>query len=87
MKPSIRIKNGNVIIYPIHDPTPPATVFDRLCRLLYRYVPVGMPEFTVYKDRYIWNNEKNELIRIFSARDAEPSEIEEYNDGVKSILG
>jgi uncharacterized DUF497 family protein len=107
-----------------------------------------MPEFTVYKDRYIWNNEKNELnqkkhgisfeeavgvfddpfsyevfdednsldedryrvtgaitgfvngrfvtvsvtyrdelIRIFSARDAEPAEIEEYNDGVKSILG
>jgi hypothetical protein len=34
-----------------------------------------MPEFTVYKDRYIWN------------RDAEPAEIEEYNDGVKSILG
>jgi uncharacterized DUF497 family protein len=107
-----------------------------------------MSEFTVYKDRYIWTNEKNELnqkkhgisfeeavgvfddpfsyevfdednsldedryrvtgaiigfvngrfvtvsvayrdelIRIFSARDAEPSEIEEYNDGVKSILG
>jgi hypothetical protein len=22
---------------------------------------LGMPEFTVYKDRYIWNNEKNEL--------------------------
>jgi uncharacterized DUF497 family protein len=109
---------------------------------------LGMPEFTVYKDRYIWNNEKNELnqkkhgisfeeaagvfddpfsyevfdednsldedryrvtgaitgfvngrfvtvsvtyrdelIRIFSARDAEPAEIEGYNDGVKSILG
>jgi uncharacterized DUF497 family protein len=30
---------------------------------------------------------RDELIRIFSARDAEPSEIEEYNDGVKSILG
>jgi uncharacterized DUF497 family protein len=109
---------------------------------------LGMPEFTVYKDRYIWNSEKNalnqqkhgisfeeatgvfddpfsyeifdednstdedryrvtgtitgfingrfvtvsvtyrdELIRIFSARDAEPDEIEEYNNGVKSILG
>jgi uncharacterized DUF497 family protein len=107
-----------------------------------------MPEFTVYKDRYIWNNEKNELnlkkhgisfeeatgvfddpfsyevfgadnsldedryrvtgtitgfingryvtvsvtyrdelIRIFSARDAGPVEIEEYKDGIKSILG
>jgi uncharacterized DUF497 family protein len=107
-----------------------------------------MPEFSVYKDRYIWNNEKNELnkkkhgigfeeavgvfddpfsyeifdednsldedryrvtgtitgfingrfvtvsvtyrdelIRIFSARDAEPAEIEEYKDGVKSIFG
>ncbi|GHV96287.1 hypothetical protein AGMMS50293_26070 [Spirochaetia bacterium] len=105
-------------------------------------------EFTVYKDRYIWSNEKNELnkqkhnisfeeatgvfddpfsyeefdeensvdedryrvtgtitgiihgrfvtvsvtyrdelIRIFSARDAEPDEIEEYNNGVKSIIG
>jgi uncharacterized DUF497 family protein len=30
---------------------------------------------------------RDELIRIFSARDAEPAEIEEYNDGVKSILG
>ncbi|MDR1352731.1 MAG: BrnT family toxin [Treponema sp.] len=107
-----------------------------------------MAEFMVYKDRYIWNNEKNELnqqkhgisfeeaagvfddpfsyeafdadnsldedryrvtgtitgfingrfvtvsvtyrdelIRIFSARDAEPAEIEEYNNGVRSILG
>jgi uncharacterized DUF497 family protein len=107
-----------------------------------------MPEFTVYKDRYIWNTEKNglnkkkhgisfeeatgvfddpfsyevfdednsvdedryrvtgtitgfvdgkfvtvsvtyrdELIRIFSARDAEQAEIEEYNNGIRSILG
>jgi uncharacterized DUF497 family protein len=107
-----------------------------------------MSEFTVYKDRYIWNNDKNELnqrkhgigfeeatgvfddpfsyevfdsdnsldedryrvtgtitgfingrfvtvsvtyrdelIRIFSARDAESAEIEEYNDGVRTILG
>jgi uncharacterized DUF497 family protein len=29
----------------------------------------------------------DELIRIFSARDAEPDEIEEYNNGIKSILG
>jgi uncharacterized DUF497 family protein len=107
-----------------------------------------MSEFTVYKDRYIWNTEKNELnkkkhgisfeeatgvfddpfsyevfdedssseedryritgtitgfvqgrfvtvsvtyrdelIRIFSARDAEPNEIEEYNNGIRSIFG
>jgi uncharacterized DUF497 family protein len=107
-----------------------------------------MPEFTVYKNRYIWHNEKNELnkkkhglsfeeaagvfddpfsyevfdednsleedryrvtgtitgfingrfvtlsvtyrdelIRIFSARNADPAEIEEYNDGIKSIFG
>jgi uncharacterized DUF497 family protein len=107
-----------------------------------------MPEFTVYRDRYIWNSEKNELnqkkhgisfeeaagvfddpfsyevfdvdnslyedrykvtgtitgfingrfvtvsvtyrdelIRIFSARDAAPAEIEEYNDGIRSIFG
>ena len=105
-------------------------------------------KFTVYKERYIWSNEKNdlnkqkhnisfeeatgvfddpfsyeafdeensfdedryrvtgtvtgiiqgrfvtvsvtyrdELIRIFSARDAESKEIEEYNNGVKSIFG
>ena len=105
-------------------------------------------EFTIYKDRYIWNNEKNELnikkhgisfeeatavfddpfsievfdeensmdedrfrvtgtitgivhgrfvtvsvtyrdelIRIFSARDADTKEVEEYNNGVRSILG
>jgi uncharacterized DUF497 family protein len=105
-------------------------------------------EFTVFKNRYIWHNEKNELnktkhgigfeeaagvfddpfsyevfdednsldedryrvtgtvtgfvrgkfitvsityrdelIRIFSARNADSNEIEEYNNGVKSILG
>jgi uncharacterized DUF497 family protein len=108
----------------------------------------GISDFIIYKDRYIWNSEKDalnqqkhgisfeqaagvfddpfsyevfdednsleedryrvtgtitgfingrfvtvsvtyrdELIRIFSARRAEPVEIEEYNDGVKSILG
>ena len=30
---------------------------------------------------------RDELIRIFSARDANPAEIEEYNNGVKSIFG
>jgi uncharacterized DUF497 family protein len=107
-----------------------------------------MREFTIFKNRYIWHNEKNELnknkhgigfeeaagvfddpfsyeifdesnsldedryrvtgaitgfvhgrfvtvsvtyrdelIRIFSARDADQKEIEEYNNGVRSILG
>ncbi|MDR1445960.1 MAG: BrnT family toxin [Treponema sp.] len=105
-------------------------------------------EFTLYKDRYIWHNEKNELnkkkhgisfeeatgvfddpflwekydvensldeeryrvigtitgfiqgklvtvsvtyrdefVRIFSARPAEPAEIKEYNDGLKKFFG
>jgi uncharacterized DUF497 family protein len=30
---------------------------------------------------------RDELIRIFSARDAEQAEIEEYNNGLGSILG
>jgi uncharacterized DUF497 family protein len=30
---------------------------------------------------------RDELIRIFSARDAEPDEIKEYYNGVTSILG
>jgi uncharacterized DUF497 family protein len=107
-----------------------------------------MPEFKVYKNRYIWNIEKNELnqkkhgisfeeatgvfddpfgyevfdednsldedryrvtgtitgfvdgkfvtvsvtyrdelIRIFSAKDAEQAEIEEYHNGLRSVLG
>jgi uncharacterized DUF497 family protein len=29
---------------------------------------------------------RDELIRIFSARDAEQAEIEEYNNGIRSIL-
>jgi uncharacterized DUF497 family protein len=107
-----------------------------------------MQEFTIFKNRYIWHNEKNELnkkkhgisfeeairvfddpfsyevfdefnsldedryriigtitgfvlgrfvtvsvtywdelIRVFSARDANQIEIEEYNNGIRSILG
>jgi uncharacterized DUF497 family protein len=30
---------------------------------------------------------RDELIRIFSARDAEQAEIEEYHNGLKSVLG
>ena len=29
----------------------------------------------------------NETITLTNARDANPAEIEEYNDGVKSVLG
>jgi len=105
-------------------------------------------EFTIYRDKYVWNNKKNELnkkkhgigfeeatgvfddpfsieiydeensvdedrfrvtgtitgivhgrfvtvsityrdelIRIFSARDADMNEVEEYNNGIRSIIG
>jgi hypothetical protein len=47
----------------------------------------GRPPRGIYATNQNSVTYRDELIRIFSARDAEPDEIEEYNNGVKSILG